>query len=305
MSQQFHVTLNNPSNGGTFSNVLFRFTVPNTVLADIASFEYLATSDVWSPMPMSQIGPDVVGYYGPETGFPIGAGYTATSTFRITFTTPKSYPVSMRLVDLGTAPEAILATLNQTAVVYAPPTLSSSNLAGPYLSGVEKEFNVRLQNPTGGISTNVFATFTLFGAVPADISSIFYFEPDDNNWKPLPLFVVGPDLVGYFGTGTGFPMGVPYDSTSNFKVTYAGNLTKSFNYEVKLFDVSVDPDRPLSSLSGTSSVFANFHGSRHCLHARSHGALRCRDDTDRTSSLRVWTISAASVMFLTLNLSFL
>lgn len=116
--QEFQVTLTNPVDGNNFNPVIFRYVVQNAVLADITSFQYLAGT-TWMDMPMSQSGLDVVGYYGPATGFPIAPGYSATTTFRIQFKTAKSYPVAMTLNDMNTAPETVLATLAQTAVVNA------------------------------------------------------------------------------------------------------------------------------------------------------------------------------------------
>ncbi|MBP7354565.1 MAG: ExeM/NucH family extracellular endonuclease, partial [Longilinea sp.] len=122
LQQEFHVTLDNPVTGGTFTNVLARFRMSGITLADIASFEYLETSvepDIWLPLPLTQDGADVIGDFGPPTGFPMGAPYNATSSFRATFNTPGSYPVSIVLYDLATDPDTVLDTLAGTAVVVA------------------------------------------------------------------------------------------------------------------------------------------------------------------------------------------
>lgn len=118
LSQEFHVTLDNPSTGGVFSNVLVDFKIANAVLANIYSFEYFDGTS-WHTLPLTQVGPDLVGYYGPSGGFPMSAPYNATSLFRITVATPGSYDVTVKLMDLTPTPDVLLATLTQTAVVNA------------------------------------------------------------------------------------------------------------------------------------------------------------------------------------------
>ncbi len=118
LSQEFHVTLDNPETGGVFTNVLVDFKIAGAVLADIYSFEYFDGA-AWHTLPLTQVGADLVGYYGPSAGFPMSAPYNATSLFRIIVATPGSYEVTVNLMDLTTSPDFLLATLTQTAVVNA------------------------------------------------------------------------------------------------------------------------------------------------------------------------------------------
>jgi parallel beta-helix repeat protein len=69
-------------------------------------------------MPMSQNGSNLVGYYGPVTGFPLPAPYNVTTKFRVNFTTARTYPVTLRLVDLATSPEAVLTSTAYSATVH-------------------------------------------------------------------------------------------------------------------------------------------------------------------------------------------
>jgi hypothetical protein len=118
IEQQFDVTLNNPASGGVYTNVLAHFTIANTTLAQIYSFTYFdAGSSTWQTLPLSQVGPDLVGDYGPAAGFPMSAPYNATAQFRIVFMKAGSYNVGITLVDLTTVPNTTLATFNATAVV--------------------------------------------------------------------------------------------------------------------------------------------------------------------------------------------
>ena len=116
VSQEFHVTTTNPETGGDFEHVLFNYHISGAVLADIAQFQYLVAPETWLDMPLVQEGSDLVGYFGPDTGFPMGAPYTATTTFRITFKTVKNYPFTLTLNDLDAGDEE-LAKLEATAIV--------------------------------------------------------------------------------------------------------------------------------------------------------------------------------------------
>lgn len=115
VSQEFHVTTTNPATGGNFAHVLFNYRITNAVIADIAQFQYKA-GDQWFNMPLEQDGLDLVGYFGPSSGFPMGPSYNATTTFRITFKTVKSYPFTLTLNDLDASSEE-LAKLEATAIV--------------------------------------------------------------------------------------------------------------------------------------------------------------------------------------------
>jgi len=115
VSRQFHVTADNPALGNTYTHVRFDFTIAGTFLADITAFEYDAGGGTWLPMPLSQRRVRCDWILRPPGGFPLPAPYTATTTFRITFATAKTYPVSIQLKDLDDA-SRVLATLAATAV---------------------------------------------------------------------------------------------------------------------------------------------------------------------------------------------
>lgn len=253
--QEFNVTLDNAS-GAAYTNVLVRFRVAGAVPADIASLEYWdTTSSSWLPLPLTVDGSDLVGSYGPPAGFPMAPDYNATSLFRVTFNTPKSYDVTATLVNLTPTPELLLATLTQTAVVNAPlPTLSSSDLTGPYLTNLQQEFQVTLNNANGAAYTNVLAHFRIAGAVPADIASLEYWEPTSSSWQVLPLIADGADMIGDYGPAAGFPMATDYNVTSLFRVTF--NTAKSYNVTVTLGDLTKTPEVILATLTQTAVVKA-------------------------------------------------
>jgi len=120
VSREFHVTLDNT--GGTeYTNVLAHFRILSALSDDIASLEYFETfNDTWYTLPLTADGSDLVGAYGPVTGFPMPSGYTATSLFRVTFNTARTYDVVISLSDLSPDPDVTLASFTATAVVEAP-----------------------------------------------------------------------------------------------------------------------------------------------------------------------------------------
>ena len=238
--QEFHVTLNNPATGGSFSNVLVNFLVTGADPADVNSFEYWeVTTSSWQPMPLTSDGlGNLVGSFGPALGFPIVPGYNATSLFRVNFDTPGTYPVTMTLVDLTTDPDAVLASLAQDAVVYAQPVLSSTNLVGPYLAGIPQEFTLTVTNPAGGGNyTDPVLEFNLpTGAV------LEYF--DGTTWQtvtsPLDLAALAPDTVTNLLFRATFPAG------------------GSYLVDFTLVETATDPDWTLAALQQGVDVYANY-----------------------------------------------
>ncbi len=229
--QEFHVSLTNPATGGSFSNVLLNFRISNAVIADL-TLEYDA-GGTWLPLPLTQDGTDLVGSYGPALGFPIIPGYAATSAFRVTAATAKNYPVAITLNDLVSTPvNAELARLEQTAVVYAKPVITSADLIGPYLVGTAQDFTLTITDPSG-----IPEPFELVFTFPAGTTIVY-------------------DGVTYTCTTTCPPIPVTLAAASNdltftvtFPAAFSGDVT------VTLFDSDWTPaDRPLATLTQTGVV---------------------------------------------------
>ncbi|MEM3647309.1 MAG: putative Ig domain-containing protein, partial [Thermofilum sp.] len=159
--QEFHVSVSN-ANGLSYSNVLFHFRIQNTSLSDIASFQYWEDLDnQWHNLPLTQQGSDLVGYFGPPSGFPMPSGYTATSTFRITLNTAKDYPFQITLEDLASGGYGTLATFSSTAsalLVITTESLPVGGLMVPYSA------TLTAAGATGTIS------WSCTGTVPAGLS---------------------------------------------------------------------------------------------------------------------------------------
>ena len=123
VQQQFQVTTTNPATGANYAQVLYNYTIPTAVLTDIASFQY-QDGETWRDMPLEQSGDDLVGYFGPSTGFPMVSGFSATTNFRVTFNTAKDYTFVLTLNDLD-ADKLELARFEAIAVV-----LDNLNITG-------------------------------------------------------------------------------------------------------------------------------------------------------------------------------
>ncbi len=144
--------------------------------------------------------------------------------------------------------KADTATVSITVTsVLDPPSLSSTDLAGPYMVGLNQEFHVTLTNPTYGDDfSHVLAKFSLGNISTSDIASIEYLETalEPDQWRPLPIAQDGSDVVGSFGPPAGFPMPPGYDATSSFRVNF--NKAGTYPITVTLYDLTPEPDEPLA-----------------------------------------------------------
>ena len=240
--REFHVTATNPSTGGSYAHVIFQFNV--TADAGDLSLEYYEGS-TWHALPLTCASGVCSGYYGPSTGFPMPNPYSATSLFRVTAAVPGSYPVEIKLLDLDTDPDAVLAIYTNTAVVYDKPSVTSSDIQGYYLVGEARDFHVQVNNPaTGGGFTSIFYNFEIANASLADIASLVC---DGNT---INLQVVGTSLKGSTGP---FPM--PAEASWNTPCTVNFNTAKTYTFTVSMTDTTPDPDRILQTYSSTANVY--------------------------------------------------
>lgn len=241
-AREFHVTVDNPSAGGNYAHVIFQFNV--TANAGDLSLEYYEGS-TWHALPLTCASGVCSGYYGPSTGFPMPNPYSATSLFRVTAAVPGSYPVEIKLLDLDTDPDAVLAIYTNTAVVYDKPSVTSSDIQGYYLVGEARDFHVQVNNPaTGGGFTSIFYNFEIANASLADIASLVC---DGNT---INLQVVGTSLKGSTGP---FPM--PAEASWNTPCTVNFNTAKTYTFTVSMTDTTPDPDRILQTYSSTANVY--------------------------------------------------
>ncbi len=137
------------------------------------------------------------------------------------------------------------------------PVISSTDLEGPYVTGTQQEFHVTLDNSERGYAySNVLALFELDNLTLADIASFQYLESQDGQWHDLSLTETETGVAGAFGPASGFPIGVPYNATSSFRVTF--NTPGTYPAKITLYDVAAEPDVPLDIYTADVLVVAPF-----------------------------------------------
>jgi hypothetical protein len=117
----FTVTTVNPLCGFAYEHVLFNYTIFGIAPSNIVSFKYYDEGTAtWYDAPVIQDDSNVIGFFGPPTGFPMGVPYNESTTFEIKIDTMGTYPVTITLNDLDDG-NAILATLTETEHVVVSP----------------------------------------------------------------------------------------------------------------------------------------------------------------------------------------
>jgi len=113
----FTVTTVNPLCGFAYEHVLFNYTIFGIAPSNIVSFKYYDESTTtWYDAPVIQDGSNVIGFFGPPTGFLMGVPYNESTTFEIKIDTMGTYPVTITLNDLDDG-NAELAILTEDVVV--------------------------------------------------------------------------------------------------------------------------------------------------------------------------------------------
>ncbi|GEM_PF-2516410 len=100
-----------------------------------------------------------------------------------------------------------------------PPTISSLDLAGPFIEDEFGYFIVTTVNPLCGFAyEHVLFNYTIFGIAPSNIVSFKYYDEGTATWYNAPVIQDGSNVIGFFGPPTGFPMGVPYNESTTFEI---------------------------------------------------------------------------------------
>ena len=273
--RQFSVVLTNPTGGANYAHVYVDFTIANAQVEQISLIEYSVDNGAnWVALgtgpgtSFANSGTDIVGYFGKVDGggFPLPAGSTLPTLFRVTFVTrdqdptdfPTSYAVSMKLMSADATPTAFqLGDLSATMQVYDKPTIASTDIQGYYLTGEQREFHVTGTNPlTGGNYTNAMYKVTLPNTLVEDIANIQYYETyPTTGYVPLALTQVDDDVVAWFGLANygGFPMAPGFSDSPSFKVTFA--TAKEYSVLIEQYDVALDPDRLLVAETFTATAY--------------------------------------------------
>lgn len=233
--QTFNLAVNNANGGNFTASVVYDFTIQNAELADITS---LSCNFTGTPMDvkavLAQSGADLIGRV--NLGFTMAPNFSETIPCTVNFAAPGSYSFNVVLVDSAPNPDFALATLTQSAVVYTKPTLSSTDLDGPYLVGIPQSFTVTVNDPSD---------------IPAPIE--------------LTLTLPEGTILSYGGTTypcTGGVCSVPVALAAavnnfTFSVTFVAPFSGSVT--AKLWDTDWTPAvRELATASISSVAYANF-----------------------------------------------
>ncbi len=250
--REFHVSVSNPSNGGNFAHVIFQFNI--TANAGDLSVEYW-TGSAWANLPLTCASGICSGYYGPSTGFPMANPYNATSLFRVTGSNPGNYPVEIKLLDLDTSPNAVLASFASVAYVYDKPVITIA--ADPYFIVNEPgQFKVTISNPATGrnygnnivfdvvVPNHVLADFGTMSCSYGPATWPITLVQDGANVKAR---IFGLDPEGRFNVGAPFgPMTVTCTATLKTAGAYAPSWS--------MVDMTLPAERVVQT--GTGSMVA-------------------------------------------------
>jgi hypothetical protein len=150
--------------------------------------------------------------------------------------TPDSFGMAPGTGPSNTVYAAALDDVENLEVITLP-TLSSADIVGPYVAGIQQEFQVTLENPaSGGEFDHVRVNFRIKDTDLSDIDSLQFFNAGTSTWDEITnLQQDGADVFGYFGPSAGFPLTAPYSETSDLRVIF---MTPGlYDFEAELVDV--------------------------------------------------------------------
>lgn len=204
----FAVTISNLETGKNYDNtVVFDIVLQDHLFGDIQSI--VCGGGIWDLTDdLQQVGDDVVARIGGVDGyFTLGAPETRTVPCVVTYNTAGSYTTSGSMVDvITTTPlveRVVSADIPGTAMVYAKPVITPTNLAGPFDAGVPgtvslsiantsipEPFEVVFNYPEGTVITygSVSVTCTSAGCDPivvtlvAEPTVLNFFVTFDKKW---------------------------------------------------------------------------------------------------------------------------
>ncbi len=169
------------------------------------------------------------GFFGPQTGFPLPTGYSATTPFTVAISggapsgtltvlttldevNPNTGAISDTLAS--TSSDIVVTAASPTLTVGLPPTLTTGAAATP--------FSATLTNPTSGtVENNVRPDFAITGIAGLRADQIqLYYQVAPNNYQPVMLTQdMSGTITGFFGPPNGFQLTAPYSATTPFTVS--------------------------------------------------------------------------------------
>ncbi len=254
----FSSTLKNEGDGATTENVKVRFVISGAqalAAGDVVS-EYELSPGVFGPIPLTVCGSNLCGDFGPAAGFPVPAGYDATTALRNTFNTAGVHTVTASVI--GVTSEDEYATASSTTTVLASDVAIAMTGPATVDRGVATTgFASTLTNEGDGATTeNVKVSFEIAGPsalAAGDVTSEYETAPGSGTFAPIPLVVCGSNLCGDFGPAAGFPVPAGYDATTALRNTFA----KAGVHGVTVRVVGVDSGDTLASDTFSTEVVSD------------------------------------------------
>ncbi len=154
----------------------------------------------------------------------------------------------------GASSNVFPSTLSDGHVtIIDPPSISSNDIQGYYLTNEQREFNLSLSNPlTGGDFNHALIEYRIIGA-NGKISKFEFFDNETTTWKIMQLEEDGNDLIGAFGQPpTGFHLSPDNQVISKFRIKFV--QPGEYHFEFQLVDKDA-LDEVLAILSKTASVY--------------------------------------------------
>jgi hypothetical protein len=220
----FSVTLANPTAGTAYDHVRVDATFAGLdgLQPDDLTLEYEDTNG-WHDLPLTAgDGNALTTSFGPATGFPLPAGYSATTPFRIKAnddapTGTVTYTLTLVDVDSGNAPLTSTdgdTTLYDGLHVGLPDTIPAN--------GQPVEFIGTVANTSDTPFAAVRFDFTIDAPDAALETRDLALEYEDGGqWLAIPLTETNGDLHGSFGPTSGFVLPAHTSNTTQFRVTAA------------------------------------------------------------------------------------
>ena len=251
----FTVTMTNPADGGTYTNLSAAIVIEDISLQDFTSIEVKhPVSGQWIELNAVQQGDNVVLNLGPTDAFAITPGKTWTLEFQGEFLTPGSYVATGTLYCHDSGEAIAIGRLTDTMVVYARPVISSTDVAGPYFVGEQREFHVTLDNTNGTTYTSLSAEIFVADIGIGDFESIEVLRPGTTDqWITLNPVVEGTGLRLVVGPTSNYPI-VP---NQNITLTFRGTFNTAGNYTGTgtLFSHEGTEKVAIASMTATMNVY--------------------------------------------------
>ncbi|MEP6484112.1 MAG: hypothetical protein ABJB01_06650 [Rudaea sp.] len=205
-------------------NALIHFAVSRTVgiHAGDLTLQYFDGS-AYQLIALNPCGPNLCGTFGPQPGgFPVGAGYDATTLLHTTFAVADTYAVDVQLQGVNTgviyAADSLSTQVVQSAAqiglaLSGPQAAIAGATTGPYLA--------RLTNTGGATTENVLVHFVISRNPSVGSGDVTIQFNTGSGFQPIPLTPCGQNLCGTFGPSGSFPVPVGFDQTTQLLTIYA------------------------------------------------------------------------------------